>query len=328
MKVRHRRARAGLELVLLLLLFYAVLFDLIQSSPSAPDSPLPLPHKRKAKYFIFHPYKRLSCWKNMTKRYNMIAIKADPAKELFAMYNPTKYPYRHLFPLLDEPAVQLSRHYEEMGPDLTTVPPYAITSMCTNKLAFNQYLRENGFAEYAPKVYASIDKVEKFPVIIKPLNGTGSSNVFAAHSHTELVKYIVKLGTQPYMLQECILNRIQRIVHVTAIDGRMLRMVCYERDLERESGIYPNKWKTTPEAVPNWLCHDDLIRKVLSALKFTGIGDFDIKLRREDGVPQIIEFNPRIPGTVRRDADLLADFICSLQFNGTAVLTSRGCEEP
>jgi hypothetical protein len=96
--------------------------------------------------------------------------KLDPGStELFDQFDPIAYPYRHLFTLLDVPAIQLSLHYDEMGPDLTTVPPHAITSMCTNKLAFNTYLRTHGFEKNTPKVYPSIDNLtlEDFPGKVK-----------------------------------------------------------------------------------------------------------------------------------------------------------------
>lgn len=260
-----------------------------------------------------------------------LGINSKVTNDLFEKFDAERYHYRHLFPLLDAPAVQLATHYDEMGPDLTTVPPLEIMKIVTNKLLFNNWLRENGFEENAPKVYDSVDAIEKYPVIIKPLNGTGSERVRAVRHRDELDWYLLKnLQNRPYVLQEAIENRFQRIIHVSAIDGRMQRMVCYERDLEQSFGIYPNKWKTTPPAIPNKECYMELFMRVLEKISFTGIGDFDVKLKKEHNkvTPMIIEFNPRIPGTIRRDENLLADFICSIQWNGTGVLTSSGCILP
>jgi hypothetical protein len=106
-------------------------------------------------------------------------------------------------------------------------------------------------------------------------------------------------------------------------------MVCHERELDALIYAFvsnPNKWRKTPPHVELNKCHRPLFEAMVSKLNFTGIGNFDVKVTNQD-VVKIFEFNPRVPGTILRNARLMGEFFCAMQWGGNGMLEPKtgGC---
>lgn len=234
----------------------------------------------------------------------------------------------------DGEAKALSEHYEEMyelGMETTLAPEMA--AVVSNKETFSNFLTTQGFGSYVPKMYANVsmflaDADHAFPVVIKLTKDTTASNgVFVATNMTVLDNLVQTLQGMPTMLQEYIGGTEERIIHISAIRGRLVRMICHYRKLDKL--IYKfmdnsNKWRATPFQLPNSECNLPLFSALVKTLKFSGIGNFDTKYTRAGGF-KVIEFNPRVPGTVQRDARLFGELACSLLWDGNGILSNNGC---
>lgn len=281
--------------------------------------------------FFFDPIDKLPCRHKLRKKFKLETFRVKSGLKLFDYFDKESFPYRHLFPLQDSVAVELSQHYDDMGDEFTTVMRPDMMKMVTNKLAFATFLNKNGFARFAPKFY-SRETIEHFPVIVKVTNSTGSQGVFLVTNSTILNEVINRLKNREYVIQEFLNSNREQAVQVSAIHGRLLRMICHERYLGEAPKIYSvtsdqAKWWKTPPVIPNADCNEDVYSKILKVMNFTGIGNFDVRFKPGDGsIPKILEFNPRVSGTVARDENLLADLICSIQWNGRGKASENGCQ--
>jgi D-alanine-D-alanine ligase-like ATP-grasp enzyme len=203
-----------------------------------------------------------------------------------------------------------------------------------DKRQFSTFLRQQGFAAYVPAEFAQAQDVSAFPVIVKPVNGHASFGVELVTTPKRLEEAQTRLLSRGYqsVIQEFIPSAIQQTVHIAAVNGRLLRMICIERKLKSAHAInkavrYSREGQTLPDATPNSECFQGLIQRVIRALDYTGIGNFDVRATSNatHRFPKIIEMNGRIPGTLRTSARVLADFICAIQGEGEGRLTANGC---
>ena len=88
-------------------------------------------------------------------------------------------------------------------------------------------MRGNGFEEFIPKIYSSIDNTS-FPLVAKlrPVTGTNSNGVRIVHSRVELEELLAKEQRkgEPYLLQEAILSNIEITFNYVAYRG--LKFCC------------------------------------------------------------------------------------------------------
>jgi hypothetical protein len=264
----------------------------------------------------------------------------------FSAFNPERYPYPHVFTSADYSALRLSINASLMGPH-TSSSSFQVISMLTDKLKFNQYLRENGFAKYAPKYYESVEAVDSFPVILKRTDLTASHGVFYAsnkHALQELFKtqkmfkedaispfktFSDKLGPRKsFFIQEYVDSSKDRSIHFTALNGRVLRFLCSERIRPVDSKVLTwtkEFFDSTPPEIPATQCHFDILNDLIRQLNYTGIGNLDLRVEDKTNTPKLIECNPRISGTVIRNVTMMASFLCSLTFDGEGITSPTGC---
>jgi len=281
--------------------------------------------------FFFDPVIFIPSRRALRPLFRIVPLRPEEGQSLIDLFDPVRFPYRHLIPLQDAQAIHLSQHYDRMGDEYATVVNYSTMNIISNKKRFAQFLRDHGFRENVPAEYHSPEEVSDFPVIIKLTNGTGTRGTFLVNDESELNSAISQLNGQEYIIQEFIANRTERAVHVSAIHGRMIRLVCHQRNLGHSLFLAEGRTRSIPpDLVDKRDCHEDLYRRMVKAINFTGIGNFDVRLKTlENGtvVPFVIEMNPRVPGSIARNVSLLADMLCSLQWNGNGVASPNGCVE-
>lgn len=91
-----------------------------------------------------------------------------------------------------------------------------------DKTLFESWMRGNGFGEYIPKIYNSVENAT-FPLVAKlrPITGTNSNGVRIVRSKIELEDLLLKEQRrgEPYLLQEAILSNIEITFNFVAYRG-------------------------------------------------------------------------------------------------------------
>lgn len=193
--------------------------------------------------------------------------------------------------------------------------PSNVIKMCSDKLELINYLSSKSIK--CPKTYSFdinlTDKIDTFPLIIKPRKGSGSRNVFLCHDKEEALffgNYLKKYGHEP-VFQEHIGNHSEEytIGVLYADQGKLSVSITMKRVLEgslstRQISISPysgKKFVVSSDVSQGYfnnfpdLCRfGEKIAKTINA-----DGPINIQCRKdEDGQILVFEINPRFSGSV------------------------------
>ena len=193
--------------------------------------------------------------------------------------------------------------------------PSNVIKLCYDKLEIINYLSSKSIR--CPKTYNFdinlIDKIDTFPVIIKPRKGSGSRNVFLCHDKDEAVffgNYLKKYGHDP-IFQEHVGSSSEEYTIGTlyADQGNLSVSVAMKRILE--GGLSTNQISISPyskkkfvvssgisqgyfDNFPDLCSFGEKIAKTIGA-----DGPINIQCRKdEDGKILVFEINPRFSGSV------------------------------
>ena len=175
----------------------------------------------------------------------------------------------------------------------------------------------------SPKVYidAEIEKIitygdeEKLPLIIKPRDGMGSSNVFIANTIKELEFF--KEYVKDSIVQQYIKGNEYTVDTLMDFQGNPIYIVPRKRDEVRSGEVSKSTVVIDHEII-------NLNRKVIESLNKQGrvIGPYTIQfIRSECGKLYLLEINPRFGGGVPLAFESGADYGNAMKkmLNGEAV---------
>ena len=198
---------------------------------------------------------------------------------------------RVIIPVIDPEIFILSKYVGFFGERGITVVVSSefVLGVCYNKLNMNDFLAKNGFL--LVPTYDSIDEFRKsyqdktidFPVIVKPIYGSGSINTQMAFSFEE----VVALFKDGCIIQECIDGEEYGIDIFNNFKGEPIRCVI-KKKISMRSG-------ETDKAIS---VYDEDILRLMSRLaeKLGHIGNLDVDLIKRGKDIYIIDLNPRFGG--------------------------------
>jgi len=149
----------------------------------------------------------------------------------------------------------------------------------------------NELKDVVPFPQAFIDKEDidiKYPLLMKPRGGSGSIDVHKLISKEELDFFYERV--QKPIIQEYLPGKEYTVDCLSDAEGNLLLCVPRER-IETKAGI-----SVKGKVVKNEFLQE-LAKKISNHLTFCGPFFFQAK-EDVDGVPKIIEINPRISGTM------------------------------
>lgn len=220
---------------------------------------------------------------------------------------------------------QNSQIFEELGIKVL-LNPWEIIELCTDKYAITNFLKSKGISTPNSFLYTKkddINKVNNFPVIVKPKIGGGSQNVYLAQDKEELFffsNYLQKYDFEP-LIQEYVGNENEEftIGILYADSGKLFTSIAMKRALG--SGL------STKQTVINKVTNK---KYVISSGISQGIID-DFKKIREMAKKIVIELDAQGPINIqcRNTEDGLIPFEINPRFSGTTGPRSLvGCNEP
>lgn len=161
-----------------------------------------------------------------------------------------------------------------------------VIDICRNKKNTNKFFKENGFE--VPKEITSEDikdKNYKFPLFIKPLDGSSSINAFKINNEKEL-SFFNEYITKP-IIQEYIEGKEYTIDAFIDFDGKPITIVPRERIATRSGEISKGKIIKDRDLINE-------VKKVIGILNPIGHITFQC-MKTTEGI-KFIEINPRFGG--------------------------------
>ena len=157
-----------------------------------------------------------------------------------------------------------------------------------DKLKTANFLKENGLPFPVSNKIADVERVERFPVVLKSKTGSGSSEV---HLVKDMKSFeFIKAGNPEFIVQEY-LNEGEGEFTCGVFRSKkgVLRTMILKRELMGGFSGYG-------EVVEN-----QQINKLLAAIaeKLTLVGSINVQLRITQKGPVVFEINPRFSSTVR-----------------------------
>ena len=201
------------------------------------------------------------------------------------------------------------------------INPDQVIATCMNKLTTANFLTESGFVPphyWVLKCAADAERVDQFPVVVKPFVGSGgSTNCFIAQTSGELQKLVAYLEEsgllQRLMVQEYVGVPEQEFTVgvLLDMDGNLVNSIAVRRSLNSSMNVRI--------AVPNRTGRNDLgpILVVSSGVSHGEVGAFpevtkpcedlavalgargaiNVQCRLADGAVKVFEINPQFSGT-------------------------------
>lgn len=196
-----------------------------------------------------------------------------------------------IIPVIDPEIYILSKYIERFRKSgiLLLVSSENVLDICYNKLYMNKFLEENGFP--IPKTYDSLERFTddyeikniNFPVIIKPIYGSGSEATYVVKTLDE-VKALFKNGM---IIQEMLDGQEYGVDVFNNIDKIPIRCVL-KKKVSMRSGETDKAISVKDKNI-----QETVIRLAKSLQHF---GNLDCDLILKDGIVYIIDLNPRFGG--------------------------------
>lgn len=182
------------------------------------------------------------------------------------------------------------------------VSKYETILICRDKINTQKFFESNGFG--VPKQITDeeiISENVKFPVFIKPRDGSSSVNAFKVNNMNELL-FFKEYINKP-IIQELIQGEEYTIDVFTDFSGNIINIVPRKRIATRSGEIIKGKIVKDREIIED-------VKKVISVLEV--IGQVTLQLMKTDKGIKYIEINPRFGGGAPMSIGAGADFCQNL----------------
>ncbi|PAU94026.1 hypothetical protein CK503_10200 [Aliifodinibius salipaludis] len=206
--------------------------------------------------------------------------------------------------LSDASSALLASHKSEIEQYVqTTVPDYPIYSVAADKYLTMKLCMEHNIP--CPVSYA-VDELEdddykmnlKFPLVLKPRKGVGAVGFTILEDQESLFEQLPELKEKhgKLLIQEYIPNKKQFTVEAFCDENSDLK-ACVVSEKTR---FFPVSGGTSS---CNFLVDHPavvlIVEKLLKTLNWVGVANIDFVFDPRDGMPKVIEINPRIGATAK-----------------------------
>jgi carbamoyl-phosphate synthase large subunit len=193
-----------------------------------------------------------------------------------------------IIPSLDTILLNFSKlklFFKEKGADVLVSEPETIEITRDKWKTYNKLKDIISF----PKSFIEKEEINiKYPIFIKPREGSGSQNAYKINSKEELDFYYGRIKNP--IIQEYLSGKEYTADCLADSSNKLILTICRER-IETKAGI-----SSKGQIVKNKEI-EDIAVKISENLKFYGPFFFQIK-EDENGVPKLTEINARISGTM------------------------------
>ncbi len=160
-----------------------------------------------------------------------------------------------------------------------------------NKIEFNRYLQEQGFAEFVPTL-----ECREYPFVLKRAEDAGGIHSFLIETESDWNNYRNHASSSEYFTQTYVPGDTEFTTHIFAGPDHFKTITVRFR-MNRQRYIRGARMQPFRNVDIDLVTSPftKLFASILTPLGFRGFGCFNYKVL--DGVPMIFEFNPRIGGS-------------------------------
>jgi predicted ATP-grasp superfamily ATP-dependent carboligase len=224
--------------------------------------------------------------------------------------------YDVLFPVTDATVIPIVKRKEEFSQHtVIPYPNYDVLSKAMDKITTLKIALENSIpcpktyymGRYEGKGFGDLAGKMEYPVIIKPSRGYGSKGVLLCESMQDLYEKcrIIDEKYGSFIIQEYIPSGGELGVY-TLFDAKSKPVAL---TVQKRIRSYPAKGgpSTLRETIKDEKTVEIAFR-LLAAMKWTGLAMVEFRIDKRDGIPKLMEVNPRFWGSLQLSMLAGADF--------------------
>ncbi len=226
--------------------------------------------------------------------------KLDSIEDFDFIQNKYKDKQIIFFPI-EEESILLFYEFQSINFNIVScLPERSIFEMSRNKKLLYNFCLNNNIT--TPKCFLIFDHLIDFPVIVKPIIGSGSNGIKILNEFNSEFKNI---SCDDFLIQQYMPNGANIIgAFAFAVEGKIISYYFHKR-----IRTYPESGGVSVLAIT---VYDDLLlnnyfKPLIKKLNWSGLIMVEFLFNENDGLFYLIEINPRIWGSI-----LLSDFCDSL----------------
>lgn len=170
------------------------------------------------------------------------------------------------------------------------IPSIDAIDLCEDKQRFKERLVAEGFGRYVP----GIGKDLRRPYVLKGRRGANGRLTHMVEASQDEERLAAELASPEFFAEEIVPGRSEYATHVIVRGGRVIRSLTIRYAFASDRHVMGRSpyVHRSPCRCP----HPDVLSDMLRAIGFEGLCCFDYKV--VDGVPKILELNPRLGGSL------------------------------
>jgi hypothetical protein len=177
-----------------------------------------------------------------------------------------------------------------LGNNPLPFPSIESFTICNNKGEFDIFMRKYGFSIYLPDPILK----DQFPFILKNVIDEGGENVYVINNANDQDRHKEIMHSPTYLKQGVIKGKKESATHILIKNGKIINALTIIYIFDKPVYI-----KGKDQYICRNICknkHIDLFEEVLIKMNFNGLCCFNYK--EENGIPKILEINPRFGGSL------------------------------
>ncbi len=199
-------------------------------------------------------------------------------------------------PLLESDYDALRNNRVFFGTKFWVAPPNVV-DICNDKLAFNRWLLGSEFAELVPPLRKKSGG--QFPYVIKKRRDLWGQNSFIVRNSEDERAMAAMLLSPEYFCQNYISGPAEFALHILMVNGEVVYDQTVKHNMGRDFYILGKDGKAERSIYLPKSEHIAIFSRLLATLDYTGTCCIDYKI--ENGLPKLMEINPRYGGSLTGD---------------------------
>ena len=203
-----------------------------------------------------------------------------------------------IIPISTKTSIPIAMHRDLFKNVSILIPDHSTLSLADNKRALLEFAKEISIpiptTLHSGTPFSKIKNEIGLPFVVKPIQGSGAKGVYYVKNESDFAHAKSKIKNTQYLIQEYIKGPGYGFSALLAENSKVIAQFTHKRIRE-----YPvtGGISTFCESVKNEKMEKYGL-KLLKKLKWQGLAMVEFKLDEKDGIPKLMEINPRFWGSM------------------------------
>lgn len=172
------------------------------------------------------------------------------------------------------------------------IPPLAALNICNDKMQFNNFVIDMGYASLIPKLNDGL----AYPYILKKRIDENGSRTRIIHNAAEEKPFHRFIASDHYYRQECVAGCDEFTTHILIVGGQVVFHRTFQFTFGEHLFVKGVGCKPAKRKISRSCPYMGVFTEILNQLEFEGLCCFNYKVA--DGKLKIFEVNPRYGGSL------------------------------